>query len=432
MELERLNAELTLRNCALDAAAAHFMIIDAVARPTRIVFVNRALADCHGYAPHELIGTDPARLIAIDECREEYARLIEAMRAGKHERAQLRSRRRDGTTFWAGIAVSAVRDDSGRVTHFVSVGSDITRKLEDERQRQELQRRLIEEMQERERMAVELRLAQKLEAVGQLAAGIAHEINTPVQYIGDSVLFLQSSLNDIERVLETYRTALAGLPAGNALSAARERISQAEQAADLDFLRDEVPKAFERTLDGVNRVANIVRAMKEFAHPDTNEQSAADLNRALETTLTVACNEYKYSARVERHFGLLPEVRCNVGELNQVFLNLIVNAAHAIQESGKDAATGLIVVSTVADESSARISIADNGCGIPDGNRERIFDPFFTTKEVGKGTGQGLAIARSIVVEKHGGRIDVHSEEGVGTTFTICLPIAGRPAAGEA
>ena len=430
-ECERLSAELSLRNCALDAAAAHFMVIDARPRPTRIVFVNRALADCHGFAPHELLGTDPSLLIAIDECREEYSRLTNAMRAGKHERAQLRSRRRDGTTFWAGIAVSAVRDATDRITHYLSVGSDITRKLEDERQREELRQRLITEMKERERMAVELRIAQKLEAVGQLAAGIAHEINTPVQYIGDSVLFLQSAVLDMERLLGSYRTALAALPDGNALSTARERISKAEQAADLDFLRGEVPKAFERTLEGVQRVTNIVRAMKEFAHPDTNEQSAADINHALETTLTVATNEYKYCARVERRLGSLPEVMCNVGELNQVFLNLIVNAAHAIQESGKDAATGVIVVSTEAADDAVRISISDNGCGIPEEHRERIFDPFFTTKEVGKGTGQGLSIARSIV-ERHAGHIDVQSERGVGTTFTLKLPITGRPASGEA
>ena len=362
----------------------------------------------------------------MDECSEQYSELIEAMRAGKPARVQLRSRRRNGTSFWAGMAMGPVRDDSGRVTHFVSVGSDITQKLEDERNRRDLQERLIAEMKERERMALELRIAQKLEAVGQLAAGIAHEINTPVQYIGDSVLFLQSAMADFERLLGTYRTAVAALPGGSALLAARQELRDAEQAADLAFLQEEVPKAFSRTLDGVNRVASIVRAMKEFAHPDTNEQAAADLNHALETTLTVASNEYKYVARIERRFGELPEVVCNIGELNQVFLNLIVNAAHAIQESGKEPAAGLIVIATDADDTSVRVRITDNGCGIPQKNVERIFDPFFTTKAVGKGTGQGLSIARSIVVEKHGGRIEVDSREGQGTTVTISLPLRGR------
>jgi two-component system, NtrC family, sensor kinase len=425
-ECDLLRSELSLRNCALNAAAAHFMIIDALSRPTRILFVNRALAECHGYTPEELIGTEPSLLVSIDECRGQYAELIEAMRAGNPVRVHLRSRRRNGSSFWAGVALGPVRDDTGRITHFVTVGSDITQKLEDERNRRDLQFRLIAGMEERERMAVELRIAQKLEAVGQLAAGIAHEINTPVQYIGDSVLFLQTAVADIERLLEAYRTAVAGLPESDALTAARAILMDAERSADLDFVRHEAPKAFERTLEGVKRVADIVRAMKEFAHPDTNEQSAADINHALETTLTVACAEYKYIARISRQFGDIPAVTCNISELNQVFLNLIVNAAHAIQESGKDAQTGLISIATRADDASVCITIGDNGCGIPEKIRERIFDPFFTTKAVGKGTGQGLSIARSIVVERHGGRIDVRSEENVGTTFEIHLPLAGR------
>jgi len=424
-ERDLLKEELALRNCALNGAAAHFMIIDATARPSRILFVNRALADCHGYEPADLVGTDPTHLVSIPECSEQYSELANAMRKGSHARVQLRSRRKDGSSFWAGVAVGPVRDAAGVVTHFVSVGSDITKKLEDEQAGRDLQQRLVAEMKERERMSVELRIAQKLEAVGQLAAGIAHEINTPVQYVGDSVLFLQTALADIESVLELYRTALASLPGSTALDAARERLAGAEQTADLEFLRAEVPRAFQRTLDGVARVANIVRAMKEFAHPDTNEQSAADINHALETTLTVACNEYKYVARIETCFGELPEVLCNIGELNQVFLNLIVNGAHAIEHAGRDVSTGRIVISTEADDVAVRIRVADNGSGIPEKIRDRIFDPFFTTKEVGKGTGQGLAIARSII-EKHGGRIDVQSEEGVGTTFTLEIPRLGR------
>jgi two-component system, NtrC family, sensor kinase len=195
---------------------------------------------------------------------------------------------------------------------------------------------------------------------------------------------------------------------------------------DLEYLRSEVPKAFGRTFDGVERVTNIVKAMKEFAHPDSQEQSPADLKHALDTTLLVASNEYKYVARIETDFGELPSVVCNVGELNQVFLNLIVNAAHAIKDSGKDVDTGEIKIRLSVEGDEAVIRVSDNGCGVPPENLSKLYDPFFTTKEVGRGTGQGLAISHSIVVDKHDGEIGVSSDLGVGTQFTVRLPICGR------
>jgi signal transduction histidine kinase len=283
-------------------------------------------------------------------------------------------------------------------------------------------------------MALELRIAHKLEAVGQLAAGIAHEINTPVQYIGDSVYFLQEAVGSLNDILCAYRSEVetwsraqdVANPGDESLRMARERLDEAENRADLALLTTQVPKAFERALDGIERVATIVRAMKEFAHPDSPEQRAADINHAIEMTLIVAQNEYKYVARINTQLATIPEVTCNIGELNQVFLNLIVNASHAIQESGQDAATGRITISTALQGDCVLVTVADNGCGIPQKNIEKIFDPFFTTKEVGKGTGQGLSITRSIVCERHGGRIDVQSEAAGGTQFTISLPIEGR------
>jgi signal transduction histidine kinase len=167
--------------------------------------------------------------------------------------------------------------------------------------------------------------------------------------------------------------------------------------------------------------------MKEFSHPDATEFSSADLNRALQTTLTVATNEYKYLARIRTDFAELPPVVCNVGELNQVFLNLIVNAAHAIHDAGRDIGSGVISIRTALAGEYVEITVSDNGCGIPQENLDKIYDPFFTTKEVGRGTGQGLAITRSIVVDKHGGAVHATSTLGGGTQFTIRLPIAGRP-----
>jgi signal transduction histidine kinase len=283
-------------------------------------------------------------------------------------------------------------------------------------------------MQERERMGIELRLAQKLESVGRLAAGIAHEINTPIQYIGDSVLFIESACRDLESLRAVYGDALHGIGEHDAARAALQRVKETEETLDLAFLQTEIPKAFARTMEGVGRVASIVRAMKEFAHPDSAEQNPADLNHAIQTTLLVAHNEYKYTAQIETRLGEMPAVMCNVGELNQVFLNLIVNAAHTIAESGKDAETGRITITTGASGAHVEIDVMDNGCGIPAENLEKIFDPFFTTKPVGRGTGQGLAITRAIVTEKHAGAIAVHSEVGSGTRFSLRLPIAGRHA----
>lgn len=188
----------------------------------------------------------------------------------------------------------------------------------------------------------------------------------------------------------------------------------------------EIPKAIEQSLDGVARVATLVRAMKVFAHPDEKEKKATDINEALRSTLTVARNELKYAANVETELNDVPFVVCNIGELNQVFLNLLVNAAHAIGDARKKAGTdekGLIRVRTSSDEDAVLISIADTGCGIPEEIRDKVFDPFFTTKESGKGTGQGLAIARSVVVERHGGNPTFTSVVGKGTTFYIRLPL---------
>jgi signal transduction histidine kinase len=194
---------------------------------------------------------------------------------------------------------------------------------------------------------------------------------------------------------------------------------------ELEFLRIEIPKAFQRMTDGVDRVTNIVRSMKEFAHPDSSEPSEADINHAIQSTLTIASHVYKLIARVHTEFADLPNVMCHIGALNQVFLNLIVNSAHAIEDAGRDVEAGVINISTCQVGTSIIIRIRDNGCGIPPENLTKLYDPFFTTKEVGRGTGQGLAIAHSIVVEKHGGELSVNSTVGSGTEFTLTLPIRG-------
>lgn len=285
---------------------------------------------------------------------------------------------------------------------------------------------------ERKQAEEQLTLSRKMESIGQLAAGIAHEINTPVQYIGDSVHFLKDCYGDFLRLLEKYHALRQAASEGVCDPILTRQCEEIEQEVDLAFLREEVPRAFERTLDGVERVTHVVRAMKEFSYPSRKEQVAAHLNQALEDALTVACNEYKYVADVKTDFADLPPVYCHIGDINQVLLNLIVNAAHAIsQVVGESGSRGLIRITTRQEGDQVTVAISDNGCGIPKELRTRIFDPFFTTKRFGKGTGQGLAIAHAIIVDKHGGSLSFESEPGRGSSFVIRLPIngaaAGRP-----
>ncbi|MGA7915590.1 MAG: ATP-binding protein [Candidatus Acidiferrales bacterium] len=286
------------------------------------------------------------------------------------------------------------------------------------------------DISEKRQMEVELRHAQKLEAVGGLAAGIAHEINTPIQFIGDNTRFLQNSFSESMQMIVKYEEICEQAARGALQSGMLQELETIRQEIEWDFLRTEVPKAFDQMLDGVNRVATIVRAMKDFSHVDrSSEKAPADLNKAIESTLIVARNEVKYVADVDTDFGALPPVHCHLGDLNQVFLNLFVNAAHAIGDVVKDTgAKGRITVRTWLDGDSVVVSVADSGTGIPERVRGKVFDPFFTTKEVGKGTGQGLALARAIVVDKHGGTLSFETKMGEGTTFFVRLPANGVPA----
>jgi len=282
---------------------------------------------------------------------------------------------------------------------------------------------LTQETHAREQVEIELRQAQKLEAVGRLASGIAHDINTPVQFVSDSVVFMNDASRDLLALIERYRLAYQAVLGGKSAATCASELADAERELDFPYVSRELPLAAARSLDGLERIASIVRAMKEFAHPDQKEMRPTDLNAAIKSTLIIARGEYKHVAELEVDLTPLPDVFCHVGEINQVILNLLVNAAHAIGDAtGTTGKRGTITVRTRAESGAVTISIADTGTGIPDAIRERIFEPFFTTKEVGRGSGQGLALARA-VVRRHEGTLTFASEVGVGTTFTIRLPI---------
>ena len=277
------------------------------------------------------------------------------------------------------------------------------------------------EIAQRLAVEVELRQAQKLEAIGRLAAGIAHEINTPVQFVTDSCTFLSDGIRNLQDGLTGYRSLVDDLVVQRiGIDIARQRIDAIEEEYDLVYMRAHLDEAARRSLDGLQRVAQIVRATKDFAASRSAEKSPANLNAAIESTLVICGHETSGVAEVVTELGEIPLVTCAGGELNQVFLNIIVNAAHAIAEKHEH---GVITIKTWAPgDGWVKIAISDTGGGIPTEILDKIFEPFFTTKPVGKGTGQGLAIAHSIVVGKHGGHLDVASKPGIGTTFTIALP----------
>jgi PAS domain S-box-containing protein len=285
------------------------------------------------------------------------------------------------------------------------------------------------DISERRELENHLRQAQRIESIGQLAAGIAHEINTPTQYVGDNIRFLQESLGGLIDLLDVYGQLSEAVRTGSLTPELSNLVEASAREADIEYLKAEIPKAIQQSLEGVAQVSKIVRSMKEFAHPGQTEKVATDLNRAIESTLTVARNEWKYVAEVVTDLDpSLPLVPCHSGDFNQVILNLLTNGAHAIATKVKETGEkGTIGVQTRRVDGWAEIRVRDTGTGIPPEIQSKIFDPFFTTKEVGKGTGQGLAISHSVVVDKHGGSISFETEVGRGTEFIVRLPLGEAP-----
>ena len=252
---------------------------------------------------------------------------------------------------------------------------------------------------------------EKMASIGQLAAGVAHEINNPTGFIMSNLGSLRKYVDRLTEFIAEQDRAIGELPAVRIGEIAKQR-----KALKVDFITDDLRSLISETLDGAERIKKIVQDLKGFSRLDEVEQKIADINAGLESTINIVWNELKYKAEVKKHYGDLPQTKCNPGQLNQVFMNLLVNAAHAIENRGE------IAIRTWADGSAINVSVSDTGCGIPEDNIKRIFEPFFTTKEVGKGTGLGLSIAYDIV-KKHNGSIDVQSAIGKGTTFTVTIPV---------
>lgn len=381
----------------------------------RFLSVNPAMARIYGYgSPEEMIAsvTNISRQFYVDpKRREEFMLLMDKL--GGVKDFEYEALRKDGSKIWVVMSVRAVQQ-GGALVRYEGMAEDIT-------ERKLLQNQLFQ--------------AQKLESIGQLAAGIAHEINTPTQYIGDNVRFLKDAFQELKGLLKNYERLLLATKGKTLSGEIIQEVAAEMDRVDTGYLLEEIPKAIDQTLEGVTRVSTLVSAMKEFSHPGMKEKTPLDLNHAIRSTITVARNEWKYVADLETEFDpALPLISCQPGEFNQVILNLIVNAAHAIADVvGRGGSEkGKIKVQTRNCPEWVEIRIQDTGSGIPENVRARIFDPFFTTKEIGKGTGQGLAIAHSVVVDKQGGTIHFETEEGKGTTFIIRLPHDGKAPAAKA
>lgn len=403
-DIEQMENDLPIM--ALEQASESIIITD---NQGCICYINPAFEHVTGYTRDQAIGQNISILDSGNQSDRSHWSVCKDIQPGGSWSGRLVSKRHDDRYYHEGASISPLIDDNGNLSNFFWVCRDVSQEIGIENR---------------------LRESQKLQSIGQLAAGIAHEINTPMQYIGDNTRFLKASFTDMLTLVNQYKQ-LIDLMKQNHIDA--EIVSFAETAlaaADIDFLVSEIPEAFKQTLEGIDRVTKMVRAMKEFSHPSKAEKTPTDINKAIETTINVARNEWKYVADLTTDLDPhLPLVTCLPGEFNQVILNLIVNAAHAISEiKAENPGKGLITISTKQDNDIAVMSVSDTGAGIPEEIRSRIFDPFFTTKKVGKGTGQGLAVSRSVIVEQHGGTIDFITEKGKGTTFNVCIPISSTDA----
>jgi PAS domain S-box-containing protein len=389
----------------LDVAPA---VIVAISKSGVIEYINRVLPQ---YNKSDTIGTQWLSYFAEEHRGIMQTALQAVLESGAQQTYETSTAGPEGKPVWYSSQIGPLRRE-GEVVGAVLVSQDIT------------------EMKQAQH---ELLAARRLASLGTLAAGVAHEINTPIQFVGDSLQFLRNASQDLLRLVARLQVLRAEVVAGGALQAAIVGSAEAEAEADLPYLRENVSAAFDRCQDGLGRVSAIVRSLRDFAHPSGKEMAPIDLKQAIRSTLTIAANEYKYVAELETDLADTPAVVCFGGEINQVILNIVVNAAHAIADAVKGTdRKGVLSVRTRCDGDDVVIAIGDTGGGIPADVQAHIYDPFFTTKEVGKGTGQGLALAWNTVIEQHGGALTFETSAASGTTFFIRLPIMGKGTSGSA
>ncbi len=374
----------------------------------KITVANLAAEEILGYNSNELLGKNVFEITKVLESDGSESLfnpfdLIQNSESNTNVINQLTILTKDNQRKIISLNLSMISNENRSMNDLVVVFNDITEKIRIENQ---------------------IALSQKMESVGQLAAGIAHEINSPMQFVGDNTYFLNDAFENIMKYISSLNSIINDrINVDNELNSEIDKI---KEELDIEYLLSEIPISIDRTQTGIERVSKIVLAMKNFAHPSGKQKMFSNINHGIDVTITISKNEWKYVADLETDFDEnLPNVLCIIDEINQVILNMIINSAHSIEDKlGKNPSSkGKIYISTMRIDNKIQIVIKDSGKGISKENLARIFDPFFTTKPVGKGTGQGLAIAHDIIVNKHNGSIEVEAELGIGAKFTITLPI---------
>jgi two-component system NtrC family sensor kinase len=380
----------------------------------KLTFVSNNAYRMFGYRPEDMLA-DPNFWfdhIHPDDVPQIFASLAQVFVDGQRT-YEYRFRAADGNYRWMHDTLRLVRDGNGAAQEVIGSLTDIT----DRKNAEELLARSAAEQQlliaRLQQTHDQLLQAEKMASIGQLAAGIAHEINNPIGFVNSNMGALKAYLTTLFGVIRDYEDSVASHAPAPALL---ERIAAVRSKADLAFLEEDAAALMGESMDGLKRVKDIVQALKDFAHVGENEWHVADLHQGLDSTLNIVASELRYKATVEKHYGELPPVTCMPSQLNQVFMNLLVNAGHAIGERG------VITIRTGVEAGMAWVAIGDSGSGIAPENLSRIFEPFFTTKPVGTGTGLGLSLSYGIV-KRHGGRLEVTSTPGVGSTFTVRLPL---------
>ncbi len=401
-QIKTVELEHTRLTAAIDQAVEAIMITDT---DGIITYVNPAFQKISGYSAEEAIGQNPRFLQSGEHDILFYDKLWDTILAGHIWKGKLVNIRKDGKHYTQEASIGPIRDETGKIINFVCVSRDISKQLVVEAQ---------------------LRQAQKLESIGELAAGIAHEINTPTQYVSTNNQFMKEAFTTLLAMINNYRELIkavqSGKPQEELLKIAENRLDDDE----LTYLEEDIPNAIAESETGLKRITEIVQSVKQLAHPGEVQKGLYNLDEIIRNAVTVSTNEWKYVSEIELNLDEnLPEIHCLKGEIGQVVLNLIINAAHAIESKLKKEpeTKGHITISTYKEDRWAILKVSDTGTGMSENVVNRAFDPFFTTKEVGKGTGQGLAIAHNVIVNMHSGVIDLETEEGIGTTITVKLPL---------